>query len=101
LPGPTIATGTISGLRGGGTPEMELRLRPQPNGFLKGELDIHLSGFGTEPITGFIRGTLLSFSVAYGIETYYFEGHLRSDQISGVFESQPTGERGNWTAQTN
>ena len=99
--GPTIATGTISGLRGAGTPEMELRLRPQPNGFLKGELDIHLSGFGTEPITGFIRGTLLSFSVAYGIETYYFEGHLRSDQISGVFESQPTGERGNWTAQTN
>ena len=101
LPGPTIATGTISGLRGGGTPQMELRLRPQPNGFLKGELNIRLSGFGTEPITGFIRGTLLSFSVAYGIETYYFEGHLRSDQLSGVFESQPTGERGNWTAQTN
>jgi hypothetical protein len=99
--GPTIATGTISGLRGGGTTEMELRLRPQPNGLLKGELDIRLSGFGAEPITGFIRGTLLSFSVAYGKETYYFEGHLRSDQLSGVFESQPTGERGNWTAQTN
>jgi hypothetical protein len=98
---PTIATGTISGLLGGGTTEMELRLRPQPNGFLNGELDIQLSGFGPAPITGFIRETLLNFSVRYVVETYYFEGHLRSDQISGVFESQPTGERGTWNAQTN
>ena len=99
--GPTIATGTISGLRSGGNPEMELRLRPQPNNFLHGELVIHQSGFGMAPIDGYVRGTLLSFSVEYGIETYYFEGQRRSDQISGHFESTPSGERGTWTAQAN
>lgn len=99
--GPTIATGTISGLRGGGTPEMELRLRPQPNGFLHGELDIHLSGFGSTPIEGFVRGSHLQFQVPYGTETFYFEGQRRIDQMSGTFESTPSGERGTWTAQAN
>ncbi len=99
--GPTIATGTISGLRSGGNPELELRLRPQPNGFLHGELEIHQSGFGTTPIEGFVRGNHLQFQVPYGTETYYFEGQRRSDQISGTFESTPSGERGTWTAQAN
>jgi serine/threonine-protein kinase len=99
--GPTIATGTISGLRSGGNPEMELRLRPQPNGFLHGELVIHQSGFGMTPIEGFVRGDHLQFQVPYGTETYYFEGARRSAQISGTFESTPSGERGTWTAQAN
>ncbi len=99
--GPTIATGTISGLRSGGNPEMELRLRPQPNGFLHGELVIHQSGYGMTPIEGFVRGNHLQFQVPYGTETYYFEGQRRSDQLSGTFESTPSGERGTWTAQAN
>ncbi len=99
--GPTIATGTISGLRSGGNPEMELRLRPQPNGFLHGELVIRQSGYGMTPIEGFVRGNHLQFQVPYGTETYYFEGQRRSDQISGTFESTPSGERGTWTAQAN
>ncbi len=99
--GPTIATGTISGLRSGGNPEMELRLRPQPNGFLHGELVIHQSGYGMTPIEGFVRGDHLQFQVPYGTETYYFEGSRRSDQLSGTFESTPSGERGTWTAQAN
>ena len=99
--GPTIATGTISGLRSGGNPEMELRLRPQPNGFLHGELVIHQSGYGMTPIEGFVRGNHLQFQVPYGTETYYFEGQRRSDQFSGTFESTPSGERGTWTAQAN
>ncbi len=99
--GPTIATGTISGLRSGGNPEMELRLRPQPNGFLHGELVIHQSGFGMTPIEGFVRGDHLQFQVPYGTETYYFEGARQSDQISGTFESTPSGERGTWTTQAN
>jgi serine/threonine protein kinase len=98
---PTIATGTISGLRSGGNPEMELRLRPQPNGFLHGELVIHQSGFGMTPIDGYVRGTHLQFQVPYGTETYYFEGERRSDQISGTFESTPSGERGTWVTQAN
>ena len=69
LLGPTIATGTISGLRSGGNPEMDLRLRPQPNGFLQGELVIHQSGFGSTPIDGFVRGNQLQFQVPYGTET--------------------------------
>ncbi len=99
--GPTIATGTISGLRSGGNPELELRLRPQPNGFLHGELVIHQSGYGMTPIEGFVRGDHLQFQVPYGTETYYFEGSRRSDQLSGTFESTPSGERGTWTAQAN
>ncbi len=99
--GPTIATGTISGLRSGGNPEMELRLRPQPNGFLHGELVIHQSGFGMTPIEGFVRGDHLQFQVPYGTETYYFEGQRRVDQISGTFESTPSGERGTWNTTAN
>ena len=99
--GPTSATGTISGLRSGGNPEMELRLRPQPSGYLKGELLIHQSGFGMTPIEGFVRGNHLQFQVPYGTETYYFEGQRRVDQLSGTFESTPSGERGTWTAQAN
>jgi serine/threonine protein kinase len=99
--GSTIATGTISGLRSGSNPAMELRLRPQPNGFLHGELVIHQSGYGMTPIEGFVRGTHLQFQVPYGTETYYFEGQRRIDQLSGTFESTPSGERGTWTAQAN
>jgi hypothetical protein len=99
--GPTIAKGTISGLRGTGNPEIELRLRPQSNGFIHGELVIHKPGFGMTPIEGFMRGDLLQFQVPYGAETYYFEGHRRGDQISGTFESSPSGERGTWTTQIN
>jgi serine/threonine protein kinase len=99
--GPTLATGHISGLRGGGNPELELRLRPQPNGFLHGELIIHRSGFGLTPIEGFIRGNHLQFQVPYGAETYYFEGKRGTNTLSGTFESQPSGERGTWTAQAN
>ncbi|MGD0116997.1 MAG: protein kinase [Candidatus Binatus sp.] len=99
--GPTVATGTISGLRSGGNPEMELRLRPQPNGFLHGELVIHQSGFGMTPIEGFVRGNHLQFQVPYGTETYYFEGQRDNDQISGTFESTPSGERGTWNTQAN
>ena len=75
-----IATGTISGLRSGGNPEMDLRLRPQPNGFLHGELVIHQAGFGMTPIDGYVRGDHLQFQVPYGGETYYFEGARRSNQ---------------------
>jgi Protein kinase domain len=99
--GPMIATGTISGLRSGGNPEMELRLRPQSNGFLHGELVIHQSGFGMTPLDGYVRGNQLQFQVPYGTETYYFEGSRRADQISGTFESTPSGERGTWMTQTN
>jgi hypothetical protein len=99
--GPTIATGTVSGLRSGGNPEMNLRLRPQPNGFLHGEIEIRQSGFGTTSIEGFVRGDHLQFQVPYGTETYYFEGERRSDQIIGTFESTPSGERGTWVARAN
>jgi hypothetical protein len=99
--GPMIAMGTISGLRSGGNPEMELRLRPQSNGFLHGELVIHQSGFGMTQLDGYVRGNQLQFQVPYGTETYYFEGSRRNDQISGTFESTPSGERGTWITQRN
>ena len=99
--GPTLATGRISGLRAGGNPELELRLRPQPNGFLHGEMVIHQAGYGLTSIDGYVRGNHLVFQVPYGTETYYFEGHRMSDQLSGTFESTPSGERGTWTAQAN
>ncbi|HKM99371.1 MAG TPA: serine/threonine-protein kinase [Candidatus Binataceae bacterium] len=97
----TVATGSISGLPGGGSPELELRLRPEPNNFLHGEMVIHQDGFGSTPIEGFIRGDHLQFQVPYGAETYYFEGKRSSDTLSGTFESSPSGGRGTWTAQAN
>jgi len=103
--GATVATGTITGLPGGGHPDLELRLRPQPNGFLHGEMVIHQNGFGPTQIEGFTRsmsnGEHMQFQVPYGSETYYFEGKRHGDTLAGTFESSPTGERGTWTAQAN
>ncbi len=99
LSGPTIASGSISGLAGGGNSDMELRLRPQANGFLHGELTIHKSGYGATPIEGFVRGDHLQFSVPYGTDTFYFEGEDRSGQLSGTYEAGPSGQRGTWTAR--
>jgi YHS domain-containing protein len=76
---------------------MELRLRPQPNGFLHGELVVHMAGYGPTPIEGFVRGDRLQFQVPYGGETYYFEGERSRDELSGTFESTPSGQRGTWT----
>ncbi|MGH7779582.1 MAG: protein kinase domain-containing protein [Candidatus Binataceae bacterium] len=101
LVGPTLATGTISGLPGGGHPGMELRLRPQPNGFLHGELVIHKPGFELAPLEGFIRGNHLQFQVPYGSDTFYFEGQRGGDTLSGTYNSTPSGDRGTWTAQAN
>ncbi len=99
LNGPTVAKGNISGLAGGGNSDLELRLRPQPNGFLHGELTIHKSGFGATPIEGFVRGNHLQFTVPYGADTYYFEGESSGSDLSGTYESGPSGQRGTWTAR--
>lgn len=103
--GATVATGTITGLPGGGHPDLELRLRPQPNGFLHGEMVIHADGFGPTQIEGFTRsmsdGEHMQFQVPYGSETYYFEGKRHGDTLAGTFESSPSGERGSWNAQAN
>ena len=61
--GPTLANGRITGLPGVGNSNIELRLRPQPNGFLHGELVIHQPGFGLTPVEGFIRGDHLQFHI--------------------------------------
>jgi hypothetical protein len=103
--GATVATGSITGLPGGGHPDLELRLRPQPNGFLHGEMVIHQNGFGPTQIEGFTRsmsdGEHMQFQVPYGSETYYFEGKRHGDTLAGTFESSPSGERGTWSAQAN
>ncbi len=96
---PTLATGRIFGLRGGVTPTLELRLRPETNGFLRGELVVNQKGFGLTQIEGFVRGNRLQFQVPFGTETYYFEGRRIGEQLNGTFESTPAGERGTWTAQ--
>jgi hypothetical protein len=98
---PTLATGTIDGIGGGGSAQMELRLRPQPNGFLHGELVVHLAGYGATPIEGFVRGNHLQFQVPYGGETLYFEGQRQRDVLSGTFESTPSGNRGTWTTHAD
>jgi serine/threonine protein kinase len=98
---PTLASGTIDGIAGRGGVPMELRLRPQPNGFLHGELVVHLNGYGLTPIEGFVRGDRLQFQVPYGSETYYFEGQLHGDVLSGTYQSTPTGNHGAWTTHTD
>src|SRR6185437_2071204 len=63
---PTLATGRIDGLAGINNIPVELRLRPQPNGFLHGEMVIHEAGYDAAPIQGFIRGNHVEFQVPYG-----------------------------------
>ncbi|HXW83552.1 MAG TPA: hypothetical protein VEJ86_04050, partial [Candidatus Binataceae bacterium] len=93
--------GEITGLPGLGTSQMQLRLQPQPNNFLHGEMLINQSGFGEAPIEGFVRDNHLQFQVPYGTEIYYFEGERESALLSGTFRSQPSGASGTWTAQAN
>jgi hypothetical protein len=98
---PTVANGRIDGLAGKDNIAMEIRLRPQPNGFLHGELVIHEAGYGLTPIDGFIRGSHIEFQVPYGGRVLYFEGQRRREQMSGSFQSEPSGERGNWSARVD
>jgi serine/threonine protein kinase len=92
---PLLASGTIQGLAGHDSLPMELRLRPQPNGFLHGELVVHLSGYGVTPLEGFVRGNRLQFEVPYGADTFFFEGQRDRDLLSGTFHSN-TGQSGSW-----
>jgi hypothetical protein len=92
---PLLASGTIQGLAGHDSLPMELRLRPQPNGFLHGEMVVHLSGYGVTPLEGFVRGTRLQFEVPYGADTFFFEGQRDRDLLSGTFHSN-TGQVGSW-----
>jgi serine/threonine protein kinase len=101
LDSPTLATGRISGLAGKDSIPLELRLRPQPNGFLHGELVIHETGYGLTPIEGYVRGSHVSFQVPYGGETLYFEGERNSDRLEGTFEATPSGDHGTWTARAS
>ncbi len=96
---PTLAMGNISGLAGKDSIPIELRLRPQPNGFLHGEVIIHEVGYGLTPIEGYIRGNHLSFQVPYGSERLYFEGERTSNRLKGTFEATPSGEHGTWSAR--
>ncbi len=96
---PTLANGTIDGIAGKVNVPMEMRLRPQPNGFLHGELLIHEPGYGLTPIDGFIRGDHIEFQVPYGSSTLYFEGQRRNRNLSGRFQAEPSGSKGNWTAR--
>ncbi len=98
---PTFATGRIGGLAGATNIPLELRLRPQPNGVLHGEMVIHQAGYGATPIQGFIRGNHVVFQVPYGNKTLNFNGRRSADQISGTFFSTPTGESGTWNTVTN
>ncbi len=101
LDSPLLARGEINGIGGRNNVGMELRLRPQPNGFLHGELVVNEPGYGLTSIEGFVRGNRLQFQVPYGTETYYFEGTRASDHLSGTFESTPSGSRGTWSTVAN
>ena len=68
-----------------------------PTAFCTAKWSVHLAGYGATPIEGFVRGEHLQFQVPYGGETYYFEGQRERDELSGTFESTPSGERGTWT----
>jgi serine/threonine protein kinase len=92
---PLLASGTIQGLAGHDSLPIELRLRPQPNGFLHGEMVVHLSGYGVTPLEGFVRGNHVQFEVPYGADTFFFEGQRNRDLLNGTFRSN-TGQAGSW-----
>jgi hypothetical protein len=92
---PVLASGTIEGFAGRGSVPIDLRLRPQPNGFLDGTMVVRLSGYGPTEIKGFVRGDNVLFEVAYGAETFSFQGQRNRDLISGTFHSS-SGQTGSW-----
>jgi serine/threonine protein kinase len=98
---PLLATGTIQGLAGHYSAPMELRLRPQRNGFLHGEVVIRLAGYGITPLEGFVRGSNVQFEVPYGAQTFYFQGRRDGDQLSGTFSSNPPGQEGTWQTRAD
>jgi hypothetical protein len=98
---PTLASGTIDGINGRDNVPMELRLRPQPNGFLHGELVVHLSGYEVTPLDGFMRGNHVEFQAAHGAETLYFEGERHRDNLSGTFAVEPSGTHGTWNTRAD
>ena len=98
---PTLASGTIDGINGRDNVPMELRLRPQPNGFLHGELVVHLSGYEITPLDGFVRGNHVEFQAAHGAETLYFEGERHRDNLSGTFNVEPSGTHGTWSTRAD
>jgi hypothetical protein len=91
---PTLATGRIDGLSGANNIPLELRLRPQPSGFLHGEMVIHLATYGATPIQGFIRGNHVEFRCHTAPRRCIFDGRRTSDQLNGTFSATPSGERG-------
>jgi hypothetical protein len=97
---PVLASGRINGLLGADGVPIELRLRPQANGFLRGELIIEKPGFGTSGIDGFVRGDRLQFQTVYGGDhrTYFFEGKRRADMFTGSFQDDANRSQGTWTA---
>jgi serine/threonine protein kinase len=101
LDSPLVANGKIEGLAGAQGAPIEVRLRPQPNSFLRGELVIHYPGYGVTALSGFVRGEHIEFEVAYGSNILYFEGRESNGTLSGVFQSQPSGASGTWKASIN
>jgi hypothetical protein len=97
---PSVASGSIQGIGGNRSAGLELRLRPQPNGYLHGDLVVNLAGYGTTPLQGFVRGDQLVFTVPYGAETFDFTGTLMGDSMTGTFDSA-SGEHGTWSARSN
>jgi predicted Ser/Thr protein kinase len=98
---PLVASGKIEGLAGAQEAPIEVRLRPQPNSFLRGELVIHYPGYGVTALSGFVRGEHIEFEVAYGSNILYFEGRKSNGTLSGVFQAQPSGASGTWKASIN
>ena len=98
---PTVANGTINGIGGFGSTPLELRLRPRPNGFLEGEMVVEMAGYGAAQIQGFVRGSHLEFEVAYGANTFDFDGTQTGDTFNGSFNATPSGTHGTWTATSN
>jgi len=90
---PLLATGTIRGFAGHNSLPIELRLRPQRNGFLDGTMVVR--GYGPTEIKGFVRGDNILFDVAYGAETFSFQGQLDRDLLGGTFQSS-SGQGGSW-----
>jgi hypothetical protein len=104
---PMVAKGSIHGLIGGG--DSPLTLDIHVNGVpgslnlggsvIGGELDIEREGFEQGDVKGVVRLNRLQFQVSYGSMTYFFEGKLQGNQISGDFQTAHSEARGSWTAQ--
>ena len=87
------------GLAGGREVTLELDFHLQNDGSLQGDVTIHESGFGTNPLRGKTDGDHIEFRSPSGRGTFHFQGWRDEDRLTGTYTIHPSGDEGRWSVR--